>query len=183
MKPKTLAEIRKMEDHTDWERFNKEGDFEGSDDEDFDVDWDQAVLVIPEPKTPISLRLDSDILEFFKSQGQRLSDPHQRCFAGLYGRPKQAALGGTFPWGKPVFAGEVRQRAQDAAAPAFPFCAEQDERCAKQHDDGKGLTFDHGKGQRHDIADARDQERSPVDDDRKQGHEKDKQEDADQGSG
>ncbi len=70
MKPKTLEEIRQMEDLTDWERFNKGGDFEGEDEDDFEVDWDSAVMVYPEPKKPISLRLDNDVLEFFKSQGK-----------------------------------------------------------------------------------------------------------------
>jgi uncharacterized protein (DUF4415 family) len=33
--------------------------------------WDSAVLVQPEPKQAISLRVDQDILEWFKKRGPR----------------------------------------------------------------------------------------------------------------
>ena len=33
--------------------------------------WDDAVLVHPVPKQPISLRLDVDVLDWFKKQGPR----------------------------------------------------------------------------------------------------------------
>jgi uncharacterized protein (DUF4415 family) len=33
--------------------------------------WDDAVLVYPVGKQPISLRLDADVLEWFKKQGPR----------------------------------------------------------------------------------------------------------------
>lgn len=33
-------------------------------------DWDSAQLVIPEPKVHINLRVDADVLRFFKSQGK-----------------------------------------------------------------------------------------------------------------
>ena len=33
--------------------------------------WDEATVVEPTPKQPISLRLDADVLEWFKSQGPR----------------------------------------------------------------------------------------------------------------
>jgi len=33
--------------------------------------WDEAVLVDPIPKQPISLRLDADVLAWFKKQGPR----------------------------------------------------------------------------------------------------------------
>lgn len=32
--------------------------------------WQEAKLVLPEKKTPISIRLDRDVLEWFKSQGE-----------------------------------------------------------------------------------------------------------------
>ena len=35
-----------------------------------DVDWSKAVLVIPSKKKAISIRLDEDVLDFFKKQGQ-----------------------------------------------------------------------------------------------------------------
>ena len=33
--------------------------------------WDDAVPVVPAPKVPISLRVDSDVLEFFRETGPR----------------------------------------------------------------------------------------------------------------
>lgn len=35
-----------------------------------DLDWSNAVVVVPGPKTAISIRLDSDVLAFFKSMGK-----------------------------------------------------------------------------------------------------------------
>ena len=32
--------------------------------------WSKAALVLPEPKTAISIRVDGDVLEWFKSQGR-----------------------------------------------------------------------------------------------------------------
>ena len=32
--------------------------------------WDDAELIIPSSKTPVSIRVDSDVLEFFKAQGK-----------------------------------------------------------------------------------------------------------------
>lgn len=34
-----------------------------------DVDWSEAVLVVPPKKTAISIRLDDDVLAFFKAEG------------------------------------------------------------------------------------------------------------------
>jgi len=34
-----------------------------------DVDWSKAELVIPQGKKPISIRVDADVLDFFKKQG------------------------------------------------------------------------------------------------------------------
>jgi uncharacterized protein (DUF4415 family) len=39
-------------------------------DEYHDFDWSKAVLVIPAKKKPISIRVDEDVLNFFKSQGE-----------------------------------------------------------------------------------------------------------------
>jgi uncharacterized protein (DUF4415 family) len=33
--------------------------------------WDDAAPVLPESKVPISLRVDSDVLEWFRSEGPR----------------------------------------------------------------------------------------------------------------
>ncbi|WP_244472285.1 MULTISPECIES: BrnA antitoxin family protein [unclassified Methylobacterium] len=34
-----------------------------------DIDWSRAQLVIPQRKAPISIRLDEDVLDFFKRGG------------------------------------------------------------------------------------------------------------------
>ena len=57
-----------MKSRTDWEALRAQGDFEGE--QEFEVDWSKARLVIPEPKKPVSIRLDADVLEFFKAQGK-----------------------------------------------------------------------------------------------------------------
>jgi uncharacterized protein (DUF4415 family) len=62
---------------TDWERLDKLTDAEieaamARDPEwaDFkDIDWSEAVLVIPPKKKAISIRIDEDVLDFFKNQG------------------------------------------------------------------------------------------------------------------
>ena len=69
----TLDEIRKLKSQTDWERLKRdqEAGIEPEPDEDeFEVDWSRARLVIPEAKTPVSIRLDPDVLAFFKAQGK-----------------------------------------------------------------------------------------------------------------
>lgn len=40
----------------DWEEFK-------------DLDWSEAVVVIPPKKKPISIRVDEDVLDYFKTQG------------------------------------------------------------------------------------------------------------------
>ena len=35
-----------------------------------DFDWSEAVLVMPPKKQPISIRVDEDVLGFFKQQGR-----------------------------------------------------------------------------------------------------------------
>jgi uncharacterized protein (DUF4415 family) len=46
-----------MRDDPDWAEF-------------MDIDWSKATLVIPVPKDPISIRLDKDVLDFFKASGK-----------------------------------------------------------------------------------------------------------------
>ena len=43
-------------DDPDWEEFK-------------DIDWSEAVLVIPPKKKAISIRVDEDVLDYFKKQG------------------------------------------------------------------------------------------------------------------
>lgn len=75
-------EIRRMvsagETRSDWAKFDSLTDEEIEanmrDDPDWadftDIDWSKATLVVPVPKDPISIRLDSDVLDFFKASGK-----------------------------------------------------------------------------------------------------------------
>jgi uncharacterized protein (DUF4415 family) len=62
---------------TDWERLRKltDEEIEASiaDDPDWqkfkDIDWSKAVLVIPPKKRAISIRVDEDVLDYFKREG------------------------------------------------------------------------------------------------------------------
>ncbi|MDR3373934.1 MAG: BrnA antitoxin family protein [Ancalomicrobiaceae bacterium] len=78
----TIEEIRsklatgELKGQTDWARVDAmtEEDLERAiaEDPDADIpdpDWSNAVLVIPGGKTPISIRLDDDVLSFFKKGG------------------------------------------------------------------------------------------------------------------
>ncbi|MEL6583492.1 MAG: BrnA antitoxin family protein [Pseudomonadota bacterium] len=57
-----------MRSQTDWERLKSEGDYEGP--AEFEVDWSRAEPSAPLAKRAISLRVDHDVLEFFKAQGK-----------------------------------------------------------------------------------------------------------------
>jgi uncharacterized protein (DUF4415 family) len=74
----TLAQARKMKSLTDWDRVEAmtEDDIErnAADDPDnppwTDEDWARARVVFPQGKAPVTLRLDKDIIAWFKSQGR-----------------------------------------------------------------------------------------------------------------
>lgn len=65
-------------DRTDWKRVDAMTDEDivaaMRDDPDWqdliDIDWSKAVAVNPQPKTAISIRLDEDIVDFFKATGK-----------------------------------------------------------------------------------------------------------------
>ncbi|MBV5265167.1 BrnA antitoxin family protein [Pinisolibacter aquiterrae] len=79
----TIQEIREkrakgeLKSQTDWARVDAltDADIEAAMradpdwQDDLDPDWENAVLVIPPSKTPISIRLDDDVLSFFKAGG------------------------------------------------------------------------------------------------------------------
>ncbi|MEM7531811.1 MAG: BrnA antitoxin family protein [Chloroflexota bacterium] len=72
-----LQEMRKNGlDETNWERFHAITDEEleqiiaEDPDEDLDIDWSSARVVIPVKKQQLTLRIDSDIIEFFRNQGK-----------------------------------------------------------------------------------------------------------------
>ena len=64
----SMEELLRMKGETDWDALRKTGDYDGP--QEFEVDWSKARLVIPQPKTPVSIRLDQDVLAFFKAQGR-----------------------------------------------------------------------------------------------------------------
>lgn len=74
---KELAGMRRRgEDHTDWKKVDSISDEElekllAADEEERDLvpDWVNACLVLPEPKGQVNLRIDQDVLRFFKAQG------------------------------------------------------------------------------------------------------------------
>lgn len=78
----SVDEIRQKiasgEDRTDWARVDAmtDEDIKRSmrDDPDWaewiDVDWSKAVIVMPAPKKSISIRLDEEVIDFFKATGK-----------------------------------------------------------------------------------------------------------------
>lgn len=77
----TTDEIREklasgeLQDLTDWARVDALTDAEieaamrADPDWQHELDWENAVLVVPPSKTPISIRLDADVLAFFREGG------------------------------------------------------------------------------------------------------------------
>ncbi|MDE0111938.1 MAG: BrnA antitoxin family protein [Albidovulum sp.] len=66
------AILRKSEEKTDWERFQREevaGVVSKKYPEEGEFDWSRAKLAMPPRKTAISMRIDNDVLDFFRSQG------------------------------------------------------------------------------------------------------------------
>ncbi|MPZ57481.1 MAG: hypothetical protein GEU91_13465 [Rhizobiales bacterium] len=59
-----------------------------------DVDWSEAVLVIPPKKQAISIRVDEDVLHFFKGEGagyQRRMNAVLRSYMEQKRKPKKRA--------------------------------------------------------------------------------------------
>lgn len=64
---------RKSEGKTDWERLRREeaaGIEPERDPDEGEFDWSRAQVTMPRPKQAISVRLDADVLEFFRAQGK-----------------------------------------------------------------------------------------------------------------
>jgi uncharacterized protein (DUF4415 family) len=87
---------------TDWARFDKLADADiekaiASDpdwDEFKDIDWSDAVLVLPPKKKAISIRVDEDVLDFFKREGegyQRRMNAVLRSYMQQKSKPKKRA--------------------------------------------------------------------------------------------
>jgi uncharacterized protein (DUF4415 family) len=59
-----------------------------------DIDWSDAVLVIPPKKQAISIRVDEDVLKFFKKEGdgyQRRINAVLRSYMQQKAKPKKRA--------------------------------------------------------------------------------------------
>ncbi len=59
-----------------------------------DIDWSDAVLMIPARKKAISIRVDEDVLDYFKSQGdgyQRRMNAVLRSYMQQKAKPKKRA--------------------------------------------------------------------------------------------
>lgn len=65
----TLEQALTLKGETNLDKLREMGDFEGPDDEDFEVDWTRAVMVDGLLKKPVSIRLDPDVLAWFKAGG------------------------------------------------------------------------------------------------------------------
>ncbi|WP_305719804.1 BrnA antitoxin family protein [Bradyrhizobium sp.] len=86
---------------TDWARFDALTDEEiaravatDPDAVPIDIDWSDAVLVIPPKKTAISIRVDDDVLDFFKKEGdgyQRRINAVLRSYMQQKAKPKKRA--------------------------------------------------------------------------------------------
>ncbi|WP_247988197.1 BrnA antitoxin family protein [Bradyrhizobium sp. 186] len=59
-----------------------------------DIDWSDAVLVVPPKKKAISIRVDEDVLDFFKREGegyQRRMNAVLRSYMQQRAKPKKRA--------------------------------------------------------------------------------------------
>ena len=80
MKDKTItsmsleeATLQKDKTRTDWPRLRREiaaGTEPAREADEGEFDWAKASVVMPPAKAAISLRLDTDVLAFFKAQGR-----------------------------------------------------------------------------------------------------------------
>ena len=82
---------------TDWARFDAMTDAQVeasiANDPDWaefkDIDWSDAVLVIPTRKKAISIRVDEDVLDYFKSEGDGYQRRINAVAAFLHAAEKQ----------------------------------------------------------------------------------------------
>ncbi|RAI44437.1 BrnA antitoxin family protein [Rhodoplanes roseus] len=73
----TLSQLQEMKGQSDLEHIRRTTDAEIDDsiarDPDWagleNIDWSVAELVVPPKKTAISIRMDDDVLDFFKAEG------------------------------------------------------------------------------------------------------------------
>jgi uncharacterized protein (DUF4415 family) len=94
----TLEQAKRMKGETDYARIDAMTDediakavAEDPDAAPLDIDWSKAKLVLPPGKENVTLRVDRDVLAWFRGDRQRISHAHERCLARLYGREQAAA--------------------------------------------------------------------------------------------
>jgi len=77
----------KKRSKTNWDRIDgiREKDIDYSDNPKLTAGFFEQAVRWPGNKELISLRLDPDVLKFFRSQGKRLSDDHQHPVAQIHG--------------------------------------------------------------------------------------------------
>ena len=86
---------------TDWARLDRLADEDiakavanDPDAAPIDVDWSDAVLIVPAKKKSISIRVDEDVLDFFKREGegyQRRINAVLRSYMQQKSKPKKRA--------------------------------------------------------------------------------------------
>jgi uncharacterized protein (DUF4415 family) len=86
---------------TDWARFDRLVDEDiakavanDPDAAPIDIDWSDAVLIVPAKKKAISIRVDGDVLDFFKREGegyQRRINAVLRSYMQQKSKPKKRA--------------------------------------------------------------------------------------------
>jgi uncharacterized protein (DUF4415 family) len=86
---------------TDWARLDRLADEDiakavanDPDAAPIDVDWSDAVLIVPAKKKAISIRVDEDVLDFFKREGegyQRRINAVLRSYMQQKSKPKKRA--------------------------------------------------------------------------------------------
>ena len=58
---------------TDWEALRREeaaGIDPKPDPDEGEIDWSRMQVTLPRPKQPVSVRLDADVIDYFKAQGK-----------------------------------------------------------------------------------------------------------------
>ncbi len=58
---------------TDWEALRREeaaGIDPEPDPDEGEIDWSSMQVTLPRPKQPVSVRLDADVIDYFKAQGK-----------------------------------------------------------------------------------------------------------------
>lgn len=130
----SISQIRRMKGKTDWARIDRMTDAEieaqRAGDPDWqgfeNVDWSKAEVVVPANKVPISIRLDPDVLAFFKGEGsgyqRRINAVLRAYMREVRKRPASAtaASAKATAAGKPAMKGQPAAKSKPASKSAKP---------------------------------------------------------------